>query len=74
MKAVTVSELYNTLGALVKSGKGSKKILLSSDDEGNGFHEMLFLVSEVEQAVSEEYQLPYGVNMKTAKAEYVVLG
>ena len=74
MKTVTVEELYNTLGALVKSGKGSKKILLSSDDEGNGFHEMFYHVTEVENAVCEEYMLPYGVNMEAAKAEYVVLG
>ena len=74
MKSVTVAELYHSLESMVKAGKGSKKVLLSSDDEGNSYHEMFYLVSEVEQAVYADYQLPFGVTIEKAKSEYVVLG
>lgn len=74
MKTVTIAELYQTLAAQVKAGNGSKNILLSSDDEGNSFHEMFYHLTPVEMAVSEGYQLPYGVTMEVAKKEYVVLG
>lgn len=74
MEAVTVAELYNILAKEVKAGNGSKKILLSSDDEGNSYHEMFYHLTPVEKAVYEEYQLPYDVSMEKAKSEYVVLG
>lgn len=73
-EAITIEQLYKITGALVKKGHGKKKILLSSDDEGNSYHEMFFAISEVENCVSEEYQLPYGVTMEVAKKEYVILG
>lgn len=74
MKTVTIAELYQILAAQVKAGNGSKKILLSSDDEGNNYHEMFYHLTPVDDAVSEEYQLPYGVTMEVARKEYVVLG
>ena len=39
MKAITVDELYRALAIARKYGFGDKKILLSNDDEGNGYHE-----------------------------------
>lgn len=74
MKTVTIAELYQILAAQVKAGNGSKKILLSSDDEGNNYHEMFYHLTPVDDAVSEEHQLPYGVTMEVARKEYVVLG
>lgn len=74
MEAVTIMELYKHLESQIKAGNGSKKILLPSDDEGNSFHEMFFHTTPVESAISDEYQLPYGVTMNEAKKKYVVLG
>jgi hypothetical protein len=42
-KVITVKELAYACKAEIEKGNGDKKILLSSDDEGNEFHEMFFL-------------------------------
>lgn len=38
MQPVTVEQLLNLCKAEIAKGNGNKKILLSNDDEGNGFH------------------------------------
>lgn len=74
MKTITVEGLYHILGVAIKNGKGSKKILISSDDEGNSYHELFFALTDVDKCISDGYMLPYGVDMKKAKEEYIVLG
>lgn len=74
MKVLTIKDLYLVLERAIEKGLGDKKILLPSDDEGNFYYEMSFAMSLVEDCVSEEYQLPYGVDMDKAKKEYVILG
>ena len=73
-KALTIKDLHSALETAIMNGYGDKKILLSSDDEGNSYHEMFFAMSMVKDCVSADYQLPYGVNMDKAKKEYVILG
>lgn len=46
MQAVTVERLLKLLQEQVKKGNGQKKILLSNDDEGNGFHIMYYEITE----------------------------
>ena len=74
MKVLTIRDLHAVLCRLIQTGHGGKKSLLPSDDEGNSYHEMFFAMSLVEDCVSEEYQLPHGVDMDKAKKEYVILG
>lgn len=38
MAQLTVERLYKSLGKLVKAGQGNKKIVISDDNEGNGYH------------------------------------
>ena len=40
MEAITVRELLSKCGELIKAGFGDKKILLTNDDEWNGYHEL----------------------------------
>lgn len=42
MKIQTVLDLYLACMRLINEGKGDKKILISDDDEGNGFHSLYF--------------------------------
>ena len=66
---LTVDELYEELKNARKNGLGNKKILLSDDDEGNGYHYMFYSITP---ATEFEYGLP-----ATAKAhidDYVILG
>ena len=46
MQVVTVERLLKLLQKQVAKGNGQKKILLSNDDEGNGFHEMYYEITE----------------------------
>lgn len=39
---MTVNELLKLCKSAAAAGNGNKTILLSDDDEGNGFHEMLW--------------------------------
>lgn len=72
--AIKVKDLYEVLKGAVRDGLGDKKILISNDDEGNGYHECFFGLSEVKGNIYEENMLPYGVTLKEAEKNYVILG
>lgn len=79
MGTITVDELYNALGQARKAGFGSKKILLSNDDEGNGYHECFFTISTDVKSfgLGEGWavgMLPYGVSPEDAENDYVIIG
>lgn len=74
MNTITVDELYKALAQARKSGLGSKKILLSNDDEGNGYHECFFTVSKCTEDFLFPGALPYGVSDEEAVNEYVIVG
>lgn len=42
MKAITVNGLLKECQRLEKMGYGDKVVLLSDDDEGNGFHTLFY--------------------------------
>lgn len=78
MNAVTINELFQLCREQIIKGNGSKKIMLSNDDEGNGYHELFYQFTEVEKAIGDinsvyAPQLPYGVNEGNIK-DYIVLG
>ena len=75
MQTVTVDELYEALGQARKDGLGKKKILLSNDDEGNGYHECFFTVAtDLKKFRLSLNDLPYGVDIDEAENDYVIIG
>ena len=46
MQVVTIERLLECLQDQVAKGNGKKKILLSNDIEGNGYHEMYYEITE----------------------------
>ena len=80
MNIITVDELYKALGQARKAGFGGKKILLSNDDEGNGYHQCFFTVSTdvksfgFSQSGWAAGMLPWGVSPEEAENEYVIIG
>lgn len=74
-KAITIDQLLALCENEKKKGNGSKKIMISRDDEGNGYHELFFGISEASAIFEGKYppELPYGVKRENLK-EYVVLG
>ena len=73
MKSLTVNELYKELAIAKKNGDGKKKILLSNDDEGNGFHLMFYSVSPAKGNILYQHDLPYSVKMEELD-DYVIIG
>ena len=43
---VTVNQLLELCKQQIAKGNGDKLILLSNDDEGNGYHEMIYHFTE----------------------------
>ena len=42
---ITVKELYDHLADVIEKGYGNKHILISTDEEGNGYHPLFFGVT-----------------------------
>lgn len=57
METVTVKELHQMLGKAIKKGKGDRNVVLSRDDEGNGYHYMFYHLTEVNEELAEEFGL-----------------
>ena len=42
MKVLTVEDLFLICKEQIKNGNGDKKIMISDDDEGNGYHYLFY--------------------------------
>ena len=75
MEMLTINDLAKFVNAEIKKGNGAKKIMLSDDDEGNGYHGLYFAFTPTEKVFGGSYSpsLPYGVKGEELK-DYVVLG
>lgn len=75
-KTITVDQLAKLVKDMQNKGFGKKKIMISSDDEGNEYHELFFGFSENARDVfSSRYGLfmPCGVTEENVD-DYVILG
>ena len=72
MNARTINELYEELKKQRALGNGEKKILIATDDEGNGFRPMYYLISETKGNV--DYSTLYGISKEEAEENCVILG
>lgn len=54
MDTITVEKLYKLCEEQIKKGNGKKTIMISQDDEGNGFHYLYYAFSTVEEAGAED--------------------
>jgi hypothetical protein len=71
-QAITIDELIQVLVKENKKGNGGKHILISTDDEGNGYHELFFGVTPItDQFMGTDFS---GVDFETAKKDYIILG
>lgn len=53
MKTVTVKDLLEACKEQVKKGNGNKAVLLSNDDEGNGFHTLYYLFTDNKKSIKQ---------------------
>lgn len=54
MKALTVKDLKKECEKQIKMGNGDKTIMISDDDEGNGFHYLWYSFSSMTDAFIRE--------------------
>ena len=48
MKQVTVRDLYKYCESAIRNGHGDKNIVISDDNEGNGFHGLFYGFSTID--------------------------
>lgn len=49
MKALTIKDLYKECEKQMRLGNGDKVIMISSDDEGNGYHYLWYPFTTIEE-------------------------
>lgn len=75
----TVNELFELCKQEVENGNGDRKILLSNDDEGNGYHALYYDFTPAEEIFVDEDgeydedDLPYCMK-DGALEDFIVLG
>lgn len=70
-KGRTVKELFEACKTQIAKGNGDKHVLVSNDDEGNGFHTLFYLITDSPETVG--WALESEHDSHTAD-EVVVLG
>lgn len=65
MKALTVKDLYKECERQMRLGNGNKTIMISQDDEGNGYHYLWYTFQTV-----EEYEKPMEYHGRTVQIEF----
>lgn len=76
MNGLTINDLTKYCVKQIQNGNGDKKILISNDDEGNGYHELFFEFSNVKDIFEGEYppSKPYHLSKEQIENEYIILG
>lgn len=67
---IKVQDLYYMCKEQVEKGNGGKKILISSDDEGNSYHELFYTFTE---EIEDYKDYIYCVD-ETELKDYIILG
>lgn len=52
-KPLTIRELKNLCNEEIRKGNGDKAIMISDDDEGNGYHYLWYSFIEAKELVSQ---------------------
>lgn len=66
MKPLTINDLKRECEKQIKLGNGNKVIMLSDDDEGNGFHYCWYTFCKADETIlTDEYM----IDEKIAKME-----
>lgn len=70
-KGITVKELMECCSEQIKIGNGDKYIIISDDDEGNGYHTLFYAFSNDQDLIREALNLEHDNH---SEDEVVVLG
>lgn len=75
MKALTIKDLYEECKKQMAKGNGNKVIMISNDDEGNGYHYLWYTFSEdTEEFLENDYLgMRSMINESVAKIEDTII-
>ena len=74
MKHLTVKDLKKLCDEQIRKGNGDKKILISDDDEGNGFHSLFFPFTDNTEDVKMLLDSTFHEYYGDTPEELVILG
>ena len=57
MKPITINELFELCKEQIQLGRGNKSIMISQDDEGNGYHYLWCSFSTPDEAMIDDYTI-----------------
>lgn len=74
MEVLTIKDLYNLCKEQITKGNADKKIMISDDDEGNGYHYLFYgMVSGEEMRDDDAFMMSVDNNYVSIK-DTIVLG
>ena len=71
---LTVLELWTFCNQQIKKGNGAKKILISRDDEGNGYHNLYYQFTDDYDEIKETQEFCDLWDIRDDLENYVLLG
>lgn len=71
-KQLTVQDLYKFCELEIKKGNSKRLIVISDDNEGNGFHGLFYAFTEIDEKDKEYY--PIYDSVETDIKKIIVLG
>lgn len=74
-KPLTVKQLLKLCQDEIKKGNGDNVIMLSDDDEGNGYHYCWYSFTEAKELLTDDEisELNYDINEKIAPTSKTIL-
>ena len=69
MKPLTIEDLLRECQKQIKAGNGKKVIMLSDDDEGNGYHYCWYTFSPADETSMDTYM----IDERIAKMEDTII-
>ena len=69
-KQMTVNDLFELCKEAIRKGHGNKNIVLSDDNEGNGYHGMFYGFTEVTEGFEDEIY----DSVTTSASDTIILG
>ena len=74
MRQVTVTDLFNLCKKEITKGNGSRKIVISDDNEGNGFHGLFYQFTEITEEDKDYYSSLIYDSEETDLKKILILG
>jgi len=76
MKPLTIKDLFNECKKQIALGNENKVIMISTDDEGNGYHYLWYSFTSATELLEDEdsyFDMSYLIDERIAKKEDTII-